>query len=419
MNSKIKRYINLIAISIGGGTIFRLAYLRDVFYDPLQEALGISNTQMGLLITFMAITCFVCYLPAGWLVDLVPVKYLIPIGLITTGLLGFWEATYPSFTVILIIQMGYGITTTLFFWDAMIKGTRILAEGQGDHGKMFGLLEGLRGIAGTLASFGALYFFSRFGEGPEGLKTTIYFYSIVLLVVGVISFLLLDKNEVEGNVKPKEALQGLFSVMKMPKVWLAGGIVFFGYAFYNGLSFMSPMLTELFGMSQSTASAVSIVRQYAIGIFAAPLGGIIADKMGSRVGFLKNCILTGVVVTAVFLFIPYSENSLVLGIGVMMIVAVAIFMMRGVYYSTTSELGISIAAAGSAAGVLSLLGNFPDFYIFTLLGSMLDKFEGALGYKMVFAIMILHGLLAVLCAVILMRMLKKEKVLKKTVELNK
>ena len=280
------------------------------------------------------------------------IKYLIPAGLISTGLLGFWESTYPPFWVILIIQMGYGLTTTLLFWDAMIKGTRMLAEGQGDHGKMFGLLEGFRGIAGTVASFGALYFFNKMGEGPIGLKGTIIFYSAVLVGVGVLSFFLLDKNEVEGNVNAKEALQGLFKVMKMPKVWLAGGIVFFGYAFYNGLSFMSPMLTELFGMSATTASAVSIVRQYAIGIFAAPLGGIIADKMGSRIGFLRNCILSGAIATAVFLFIPYSKSTLGIGIAIMMIVAVLMFMMRGTYYSTTNELGISIAAAGSAAGVL-------------------------------------------------------------------
>lgn len=412
MNSKVKRYINLIAISIGGGVIFRLAYLRDVFYDPLQEALGVSNTQMGLLITFLAITSFITYLPAGWLVDLVPIKYLIPAGLILTGLLGFWEATYPPFWVILLIQMGYGLTTTLLFWDAMIKGTRMLAEGQGDHGKMFGLLEGLRGVAGTAASFGALYFFNKMGEGPVGLKGTIIFYSVVLVAVGVLSFFLLDKNEVEGNVNAKEALQGLFKVMKMPKVWLAGGIVFFGYAFYNGLSFMSPMLTEMFGMTATTASAVSIVRQYAIGIFAAPLGGIIADKMGSRIGFLKNCILSGAVATAVFLFIPYSKSTLGIGIAIMMIVAVLMFMMRGTYYSTTSELGISIAAAGSAAGVLSLLGNFPDFYIFTLYGSMLDLFEGAAGYKAVFVLMIVHALGAVICAAVLYKMLKKEKKVK-------
>lgn len=150
--SNFRRYLNLFCISLGASCIFKLAMIKDVYYDAMQTAFGASNTQMGLLITFFAITQALAYLPGGWLVDLVPVKYLMPIGLIGTGLLGFWEATFPSFRTLLIIQMGYGLVITLMFWNAMIKGTRMLAA---DHaqGKIFGMLEGVRGACATLASF--------------------------------------------------------------------------------------------------------------------------------------------------------------------------------------------------------------------------------------------------------------------------
>lgn len=406
--SKTKRYINLLALCIGAGGIFKLAYLRDVYYVPLQEALGVSNTQMGLLITFFAITQMIAYLPGGWLVDVVPVKYVLPIGLISTGLLGFWEATYPSFTCILIIQMGYGITITLFFWDAMIKATRMLAEADG-QGKMFGLQEGLRGACATLVSFIGLYFFNGFGEGPEGLQKTIIFYSAWLCISGIVVLLLMDKNEVEGKVNAKEALGAMVNVLKMPKVWLAAGIVFFGYSFYNGLSFMSPMLVEEFGMNETVASAISIVRQYGIAIFAAPLGGIVADKMGSRIKFLRVIMIFGAVATALFLLVPYGSSTIGIGIAIMLTIAIIMFMMRGTYYSTSSELGIPLAAAGGAAGVMSLLGNMPDFYIFTVYGNMLDRFPGAAGYKAIFGIMIAHAIGASICAFILYNTVKKEK----------
>lgn len=403
-----KRYFNLMVICLGAGAIFKLAYLRDVYYTPLQEALGVSNTQMGLLITFFAITQMIAYLPGGWLVDYIPVKYVMPVGLITTGLLGFWEATYPSFTCILIIQMGYGITITLFFWDAMIKATRMLAD-EGGQGKMFGLQEGLRGLCATLVSFIGLYFFNGFGEGPEGLQKTIIFYSVWLVAAGILTFFLMDKDEVEGKVDARGALQGMIGVLKMPKVWLAAAIVFFGYSFYNGLSFMSPMLIEQFGMSETVASGISIVRQYGIAIFAAPLGGIIADKMGSRVRFLRVIMIFGAAATAVFLVVPYGNSTVVIGIAVMIMIAIAIFMMRGTYYSTSSELGVSVATAGAVAGVMSLLGNMPDFYIFTVYGNMLDRFQGAAGYKAIFIIMIAHAIGAAICAAILYRQLKSEK----------
>ena len=95
--------------------------MRDVFYVAMQEAFGFTNTQFGLMMTAFAVTQFIAYLPGGWITDLVPVKYLIPVSLISTGLCGFWLATYPPFTSVLIIQAVMGITITLLLWEAMIK----------------------------------------------------------------------------------------------------------------------------------------------------------------------------------------------------------------------------------------------------------------------------------------------------------
>lgn len=92
-----RKYLNLFCISLGASCIFKLAMIKDVYYDDMQAAFNATNVQMGLLITFFAITQALAYLPGGWLVDLVPVKYLMPVGLIGTGLLGFWEATFPSY----------------------------------------------------------------------------------------------------------------------------------------------------------------------------------------------------------------------------------------------------------------------------------------------------------------------------------
>ena len=111
--SVFRKYLNLFCISLGASCIFKLAMIKDVYYDAMQSAFQATNVQMGLLITFFAITQALAYLPGGWLVDLVPVKYLMPVGLIGTGLLGFWEATFPSYQVLLVIQMGYGLVITL------------------------------------------------------------------------------------------------------------------------------------------------------------------------------------------------------------------------------------------------------------------------------------------------------------------
>ena len=243
----------------------------------------------------------------------------------------------------------------------------------------------------------------------NGLRSVMLYYATILCVVGVLVFLFMEKNEVEGKVNARQALGGLVQVAKLPKVWLAGGIVFFGYSFYSGLGYMTPMLTNVFGMSATLGATVGTVKQYMLAIFAAPLGGIVADRMGSRVKFLRYIMMAGAVVMAAFIIIPSNQGTVAIGVALMLISSAVTYMMRGTYYSTTAELGVTVTMAGAAAGVLSLVGNTPDFFTSVLYGSMLDRFAGAAGYKAIFGIMMVFALCGCLCAVLLSRALKKER----------
>ena len=404
MKKSFKQWATLIAICMAGGTIFKLAYLRDVFYVAMQEAFGFTNTQFGLMMTAFAVTQFIAYLPGGWITDLVPVKYLIPVSLISTGLCGFWLAAYPPFTSVLIIQAVMGITITLLFWEAMIKGTRMIGTAE-EQGRMFGLLEGGRGLFATIISFAALWMFTNFGEGRMGLRATMIFYAIALCGLGVVCFFLIEKNDVEGKVNAKEALDGLVHVAKLPRVWVAGGIVFFGYSFYNGLSYFSSYLT---GMSVSMGVAVNIVRQYLIAFIAAPIGGMIADKMGSSINYLKIALTLGTILTGIYLVIP-TTMGIVVVVGLMLVLAAVMMTIRGTYYATTDEIQIPIVMSGAAAGILSIVGNTPDLFIFTLYGYFMDAYPGIQGYRYIFIAMMVFAVLGVGCCFLLAHMKKKIK----------
>ena len=77
---------------------------------------------------------------------------------------------------------------------------------------------------------------------------------------------------------------------------------------------------------------------------------------------------------------------------VMLCVAATVMILRGIYYSTTAELNIPVVLAGAALGLMSQLGNAPDFFLQTMCGYFIDSNPGAKGYQMVFITM------AVLCA---------------------
>ena len=309
-----KQWLSLLCLCIGGGTIYKLPYIRDVFYVQFQETFGATNTQMGLMMTVYAITCAVSFLPGGWLTDLLPAKYLVSLGLFTTGATGLLLVSIPSMGVVLVAQAIFGVTTTLLFWEAMFKGVRILGSPE-EQGRLFGLLEGGRGIASTLISFAALAVCAKLGEGKLGMQGTITFYAVVLMVLGVLCFFLMDKNPVEGKINAKECLIGMLQVLKLPKVWLAGLIVFCGYAAYQCLSFFTPYLVNVYGMSASMGSVISIIRTYILAIIIAPIGGAIAEAILERL-LAKGCY--GVITTHYANIKYYASNTEGIANGAMM-----------------------------------------------------------------------------------------------------
>ncbi len=402
-----KQWLSLFCLCVGGGSIYKLPYIRDVFYVQFQEAFNATNTQMGLMMTVYALTCAVCFLPGGWLTDLVPAKYLVSIGLFTTGATGLLLISIPPMGIVLLAQAIFGVTTTLLFWEAMFKGVRILGSPE-EQGRLFGLLEGGRGIASTLISFAALAVCAKLGEDKLGMQGTIVFYSVVLMALGVMCFFLMDKNPVEGKTNAKECLVGMVQVLKLPKVWLAGLIVFCGYSAYQCLSYFTPYLVNVYGMSTGMGSVISIIRTYILAIVIAPIGGALADRKGSKVKFLQYIYIVGLILAVLPIFITPGDGTLYLMVAVMLCVAATVMVLRGIYYSTTAEINIPVVLAGAALGLMSQLGNAPDFFLQTMCGYFIDTYPGRVGYQMVFAVMAAFCALGLLFCILLYRMAKKE-----------
>ena len=67
--SNFKKYVTLFALGLAGGVMYVYPYIRYVFHNPLNEALGINDTQAGLLLTAYGIVSLILYIPGGILAD--------------------------------------------------------------------------------------------------------------------------------------------------------------------------------------------------------------------------------------------------------------------------------------------------------------------------------------------------------------
>ena len=374
MESKnnVKRFLIIFILAFGTTAMYSLPYMKSSFYDPMQQALALSHTQIGNLLSLYGLVGMVSYFIGGWFADRFSVRKLITFSLIASGILGFYFSTFPSYSMILLIFVLWGFTTILTFFSASVKVVRMQGS-ESEQGRIFGFYEGLSGVSGTLISFIGLYFFGKFAEITVGFKYVVWLYSAASIICGILLFFLVEEKKDSGASDEGLSIKSLLKVVTMPKAWLIGLIIFSTYLVFSSLTYLSPYLSEVYVMPMTLVSALSIIRTYVIKMGASPVAGVITDKVGSSI----RVMFVG------FIWIAVIN---------MIILSVILFGFRGIYFASVSESNISLETTGAVVGFASFIGFSPDAFYYTIAGNWLDKY-GQTGYTYIF-------ILSVVCAVI-------------------
>ncbi len=403
-----KKYLIIFIIASGTTVMYSLPYLKSTFYDPMREALGLDHQQLGNLISMYGILATILYFPGGFLADKISAKKLLSFSLISSGLLGFYFASFPSYTGLLIIFAAWGVTTILTFWAASIKVIRMLGD-EDEQGKMFGFNEGLSGIAGVVVSFIGLYLFEVFDDVTIGFKYVVWLYSGLSILCGIILYFLVKEKSVAGV--DKISFRQIASAVKMPKAWLIGGIIFSTYMTFSSLTYLNPYLKDVFKISMAVISSLAIIRTYAIKMGASPLAGILVDKVGSSLKILSLGFIVIAACEIFYLLLPRSSNLVILAVINMVLLSTVLFGFRGIYFATVAESNIPLEQTGAVIGLASFVGFSPDAFFYTLVGGWLDKGES--GYTYLFILCLVCSVLGFICSKVLHSMNEKEKALVK------
>ena len=118
-----KKLLTLILMIVSLNTIYVLPYLSYSYYTPLMEAMNLVGREAdyGRLLNFYGIANVILYLPGGWVADKFDAKKLLVFSMISTGVLGLWEATFPSYEMLFVIYVMFAVTTVLTYWSSSIK----------------------------------------------------------------------------------------------------------------------------------------------------------------------------------------------------------------------------------------------------------------------------------------------------------
>jgi MFS family permease len=395
--STLRRTAIIIALMAAGESVFLLPFvLARVFRPTLLDVFGITNLELGVAFSVYGVVAMIAYFAGGPLADRYSARSLMATALVATGLGGVVLTTIPSTDVMNVLWGGWGATTILLFWSAMLRATR---EWGGDHaqGRAYGLLDGGRGLlAALIASATVLVFAVLLPVAPDvatleqrsaAFSGVIWVFTGVTLLVAALVFVVVPAHAPTANAdatgRPRLSMDGVRASMRMSTVWLHAVIVVCAYVGYKATDDFSLLARDALGYNDVQAGAIGTLSFWMRAVTAIT-AGYLADRIDS-----SRVILWGfALMTAGSLLI--ASGLLVPGVAWMLIAtivttSVGVYALRGVYFALLAEGAVPMAYTGSAIGVVSFIGFTPDVFMGPLMGVLLDGSPGILGHQHVFA----------------------------------
>ena len=406
----MNKWMKLCFLILGGGTIFKLSSMKDVFYVPMQADWGLTNTQIGFGFTVYAAVQTIGLFSSLYIADRFSKKILLPAGLIGVGLCGAYLTTLPPFSGYLIAFGAMAFFGEVVYWPVLLKAVRLLGN-RDEQGRMFGFLEAGRGVVDVLIASGALFVFVQFGEGKAGMQAGLVYYTLITIIVGIITYFIVDADDrtipQDDEDVNKQIFKGIKNVVKSPNLWLASFCIFFVYSAYCGLTYFIPFLKDIYVLPVALVGAYGIINQYGLKMVGGPVGGYLADKIShSPVIYLKWTFLISAVAMLLFIQLPHDSMNVYLGMTATLGFGAIIFSQRAIFFAPMDEIGTPREFAGSAMAFGCIIGYMPSMFAYTLYGSLLDNFSGIQGYNYVFSVMVAFSLLGFICATLLTRRMK-------------
>ncbi|MFT5483673.1 MAG: sugar phosphate permease [Halieaceae bacterium] len=399
-----KRYAQLAVLTIAGGGVYPLIYLRQNFEVSILESFGITLTELGQCYAMLGIIFVLTYVPSGWLADRISPRWLVSFSLALTGILGLWFATMPGFDTLKIIFAGWGIATGLTFWAALIKGVSVLAR-HNEQGRFFGILDGGRGLVEAILATIAVAWFSHslttLGLSTEAaLQKVIYMYVGFALVLSPIVWFAIDDINTEDAAAEKDSAGpgqwgSVKRLLKTEEVWLVAFCILSGYQLFWATYSFSGYLQTHFGMTAVTVGTITVAK-----LWMRPIGAISAGFVGDHFN-LENT-LGWLLLAASISLMGMIVLPVTAGVGLMLVVVLTIgfltYAVRGIFWGTLDSCGIPIQIKGLAIGLISLVGYAPDVYLPLINGPLLEAYPGRLGYGIYFSGLVIMGFMGAAAA---------------------
>ena len=363
--SAFSRYFQLALVVMSAGSIYPIIYLRSDYQETILYVFELELYQLNIIFAVLGFVFLIGYFPSGYLADRFSAKKLMSLSLFATAAGGFWFAQIPTYNFVILIFCIWGFFSVFTFWSAHMKVVKLLAK-SGEDGRLFGILDGGRGLVEAFLAMGALLIFSTLFNGGgsqqnprEALVGVVYMYSFAILIVAILVTIFVkdDKSAIIQQKKEVNNRSNFYKLLKNKRIYLLGAIIFMGYSVFWTIRVMVGFIEVSLGTTSVTAATVMVAVTW-----MRPIGGIVGGFIADKIGKANVNLGATFITSTLLIIITFFGTIVPQNIAFALIVLTALFAwtVRGTYWSLLGDCNVDNKTMGTAIGLISLVGYMPD-----------------------------------------------------------
>lgn len=363
--SKSRRLASFIVLSMTGGVIFQVAYIRFVFLADTAHALGLTIQRYGEVTSVFGAVAVVMYFCGGWFADRFSPKALIVIALAGMGAVDLWLSTVPDEGGVIVAHVLMAVLGMGLYWSSLVKLISMLGSAD-EQGRLFGFLEGVRGITSTIVGFIGAGIVAAAIADTGGVLWVMRIYGVLCLVFAALVLLVVqtDRAALGGVARQAVSLRELGLAARNKYTWLIGFSIMMMYCFYTLLGYLTPLLQYGFAVPVALLGAIGVIRTYVFQIVGGPAGGLLVDRWTkSSPAFLRWAFVVAAAGALGFVVLPRSPALVWVAILLMTVICIAVFTARGVYWAQVGEVEVPLVQRGGVIGLASGIAYLPDAFL--------------------------------------------------------